>query len=81
MLAGKEDAMSAIPVDAHGHLFSAMYAVEEAAVMAWAYAHGNYPHAELAVRAAPEAVTLFSWSGLENVVKWFLDLGASVVTP
>ncbi|MBN1615037.1 MAG: amidohydrolase family protein, partial [Deltaproteobacteria bacterium] len=70
--------MPGIPVDAHCHLFSAKYAVEEAAAMGWAYVSGNYPHAEAAFRALPEAERWFSWSGLENVVQWFFDLGAAV---
>jgi hypothetical protein len=70
--------MAAIPIDPHCHLFSAKYAVEKAAAIGWAYVNGNYPHAGLAVKAAPAAESLFSWSGLENVVKWFFDLGAAV---
>ena len=70
--------MPTTPIDAHCHLFSARYAVEEAAAIGWAYVTGNYPHAEAAVKAAPAAEALFSWSGLENVVKWFFDLGAAV---
>ena len=66
------------PIDAHCHLFSAKYVVEEAAAMGWAYVTGNYPHAEAVAKAAPAAESLFSWSRLEDVVKWFLDLGAAV---
>ena len=66
------------PIDAHCHLFSAKYVVEEAAAMGWAYVTGKYPHAEAVAKAVPAAESLFSWSRLEDVVKWFLDLGAAV---
>jgi len=39
---------------------------------------GNYPHAETVAQAAPSAEPLFSWSRLEDVVKWFFDLGAAL---
>ena len=48
------------PIDAHCHLFSAKYVVEEAAAMGWAYVNGNYPHAEAVARAAPAAESRFS---------------------
>ncbi|MBN2437632.1 MAG: amidohydrolase family protein [Deltaproteobacteria bacterium] len=70
--------MTPKPIDAHCHLFSARYVVEEAVAMGWAYATGNYPHAEAAARAAPDAVSPFSWSRLVDVVKWFLDIRAAV---
>ncbi|MBA4423536.1 MAG: hypothetical protein C0390_10660, partial [Syntrophus sp. (in: bacteria)] len=69
--------MNQKPIDAHCHLFSARYVVEEAAAMGWAYVTGNYPHAEAVIKAAPSAESLFSWSRLEDIVKWFLDLGAA----
>ena len=65
-------------IDAHCHLFSARYVVEEAAAMGWAYVTGIYPHAEAVTKAAPAAESLFSWSRLEDIVKWFFDLGAAV---
>jgi predicted TIM-barrel fold metal-dependent hydrolase len=75
----KEDVMTKKPIDTHCHLFSARYVVEEAAAMGWAYITGNYPHAEVVARgAAPAAESLFSWSRMEDVVKWFFDLGAAV---
>jgi glycerol-3-phosphate dehydrogenase len=49
----KEDSMISKPIYAHCHLFSAKYVVEEAAAMGWAYVTGNYPHAEVATKAAP----------------------------
>ena len=70
--------MTPKPIDAHCHLFSARYVVEEAAAMGWAYATGNYPHAEVVARAAPAAESLFSWRRLADIVKWFFDLGAAV---
>lgn len=70
--------MTPKPIDAHCHLFSARYVVEEAAAMGWAYVTGNYPHAEIVTKVAPAAESLFSWSCLKDVVKWFLDLGAAV---
>jgi C1A family cysteine protease/predicted TIM-barrel fold metal-dependent hydrolase len=71
--------MTPKPIDAHCHLFSARYVVEEAAAMGWAYITGNYPHAEVIAKgAATAAESLFSWSRLEDVVKWFFDLGAAV---
>ena len=70
--------MTQKPIDAHCHLFSAKYVVEEAAAMGWAYVTGHYPHAEAVTKATPAAESLFSWSRLEEVVKWFLDLGAAV---
>ena len=70
--------MTQKPIDAHCHLFSAKYVVEEAAAMGWAYVTGNYPHAEAVTKAAPAAESLFSWSRLEDIVKWFFDLGAAV---
>lgn len=69
--------MTQKPIDAHCHLFSAKYVVEEAAAMGWAYVTGNYPHAEVVTKAVPAAESLFSWSRLEDVVKWFFDLGAA----
>jgi predicted TIM-barrel fold metal-dependent hydrolase len=74
----KEDVMTKKPIDAHCHLFSARYVVEEAAAMGWAYVTGNYPHAEAVTKATLAAESLFSWSRLEDAVKWFLDLGAAV---
>ena len=70
--------MTQKPIDAHCHLFSAKYVVEEAAAMGWAYVTGNYPHAEVVTKAVPAAESLFSWSRLEDIVKWFFDLGAAV---
>jgi C1A family cysteine protease/predicted TIM-barrel fold metal-dependent hydrolase len=72
--------MTQKPIDAHCHLFSAKYVVEEAAAMGWAYVTGNYPHAEAVTKAARAAESLFSWSRLEDIVKWFFDLGAAVST-
>jgi|GEM_PF-35652 len=69
--------MNPKPIDSHCHLFSARYVVEEAAAMGWAYVTGNYPHAE-AVTKAEAAESLFSWSRLEDIVKWFFDLGAAL---
>jgi predicted TIM-barrel fold metal-dependent hydrolase len=70
--------MTLKPIDAHCHLFSAKYVVEEAAAMGWAYVTGNYPHAEVATKALRAVESPFSWSRLEDIVKWFLDLGAAV---
>ncbi len=69
--------MNQKPIDSHCHLFSARYVVEEAAAMGWAYVTGNYPHAEAVAKAAA-AESLFSWSRLEDIVKWFFDLGAAL---
>jgi C1A family cysteine protease/predicted TIM-barrel fold metal-dependent hydrolase len=70
--------MTQKPIDAHCHLFSAKYVVEEAAAMGWAYITSNYPHAEAVAKATPAAESLFSWSRLEDIVKWFIDLGVAV---
>ncbi len=69
--------MALLPIDAHCHLFSARYIIEEAAAMGWAYIAGDYPHAGRIAKAAPAAESFFSWSRLLETVRWFLDLRAA----
>ena len=70
--------MTQKPIDAHCHLFSARYVVEEAAAMGWAYVTGNYPMLKPSPRPRRPPNRCSPGATFWDIFKRFLDLGAPV---